>query len=486
MPQNVPPPDGPRPLGRAVPRSRRPPPRAALAFLALVLAALLSACGGSGGIETKPFRTVVLEPATLQALAAYDGGDALLFEPPDRIDEFDGVITDSLPDQIDDLDVGDVLVAPPSEAAPHGLLRRVTRIVRGRTGVRVVTEQATLEDAVNGSDLDPGLYTMEVPIDLSAAEPLPRLGTLELRTGSGEAADDPFFASLPPDLYAARRDLLASDLDPAWSYPFYKKTACAKRSQRDAFPAGIEVDGGACVRAELALRIDVRIGVRWRWFVPVPTIDSFRASIRGQVDGSLALGVDTTETARVAIPYLNERILLGRLQTAPLVAWLGPIPVVTTPAIEFFLEVKGDVKISARLALDDWLDYETSMHAELGVLYRRGKGWRPIRSFDFTPDIDPDALRTPRLDASAVAEVNASMAAPNARAALYFYGLLGPAVSANATAGFTYRMEAGRPPRGSISTELGFVISVADRIPIVDLDRALRWSVRVWKKEHPL
>jgi len=44
--------------------------------------------------------------------------------------------------------VGDVIVAGPSEEAPYGLLRQVNSVVTEGGGVTLVTEQATLEDAI--------------------------------------------------------------------------------------------------------------------------------------------------------------------------------------------------------------------------------------------------------------------------------------------------------------------------------------------------
>jgi len=59
-------------------------------------------------------------------------------------------------DEVDQVEPGTVIVSPPTDKAPYGVLRKVDSITENPDGTATVeTSPATLAEAIAGSDLKP-------------------------------------------------------------------------------------------------------------------------------------------------------------------------------------------------------------------------------------------------------------------------------------------------------------------------------------------
>ena len=117
---------------------------------------------------TIPDTTEVLGETELSAIVDMTGdGEMITYEPLGALSN---------------VEIGDVIAAPVSQATPHGLFRKVTSKALTRDGnVVVTTESATLTDAIKSGDL---MFSKHfTPQDLSAPITLPNGITMESRSG---------------------------------------------------------------------------------------------------------------------------------------------------------------------------------------------------------------------------------------------------------------------------------------------------------------
>src|SRR5436190_12542219 len=126
-----------------------------------VVAVVVMACGGDSDPDyIIPSTTKCADAETKAALTAYDDVNGSL--------EF----TNST-GMLDSLSVGDILNSGPADAAPHGMLRKITSIDRSGGRVVLQTEEGTLGEAIQKGDF-------QITKVLSAADfpPNPKMAAL--------------------------------------------------------------------------------------------------------------------------------------------------------------------------------------------------------------------------------------------------------------------------------------------------------------------
>lgn len=296
---------------------------------------------------------------------------------------------------LQDLEVGDVVVSSPSEAAPYGYLRKVTAIRQESGEVIVETAQASLTEAIHeGSFQAEGKLT---PSDLAEARPLIEgvtLRTLDSRAGGLQTAD------VKGDGY---------DFEAAIDVTI------------DGNIGGGGVSGKGKVRIQGVLRFnagyDIGYGVEACWEIPPVCVDRFEAR----------LGIEQYSNLKVTGELegqLEREVELATYYFEPIVFWIGPVPVVLVPVIDAVVGANGEAKLNFSF------EAEESVQLLLGAKWTDpddgGRGWE-------------DLSRNNGVQGRAIDQnLDASMklrAYGKADAKLLFYGVAGP--------GFATRVGAG-------------------------------------------
>lgn len=217
-------------------------------------------------------------------------------------------------DEVDQVEPGTVIVSPPTDKAPYGVLRKVDSITENPDGTATVeTSPATLAEAIAGSDLKPEdiqqtSYTVPVNVSVLA---VPKAGA-------------PQNLTLPDYLTPES----AQQLAPQWDF-FPVDGGRCETPPPAAMPLGI-VNRSACIQLKLWMTVNVDIG--W-WFI-FPYLKGFGAWANGwaRVETSIAYNVQAPGLSQtVNLPGVSQTFLDTTGGVG--VFWIGPIPVVVTPKV---------------------------------------------------------------------------------------------------------------------------------------------------------
>jgi hypothetical protein len=220
-------------------------------------------------------------------------------------------------DEPDKLEVGEIIVSAPTPEVPNGFMQKISDVEYDADGNAIIkTTQATLMEVIAGSDLTEEQLkskTVSVPVQMMLRK-------------------------------------TTRDRQPRWEIlPYDSGLQCAGTPQN--FAGGF-VNAQACVR--VAFWIDVRIDIGWWWIFPY--LSGFGASANGMAEILASVKAGATASASVggSMP-LNQTIKLADLNSsatlqtsaAPIVFFIGPIPVVITPQLALSLGIRGNLFMNA-------------------------------------------------------------------------------------------------------------------------------------------
>jgi hypothetical protein len=347
-------------------------PRAILSFLIVTVAAMLAGRGpavshaadthylylpvtmGNTDEVTIPETTEVLTDATLQHLDSVSA-DGSVFRFDARTVE------------LENLDVGDVMVGNVSPAAPNGFLRKVTTVTVAGNNVTVITVPATLEDAVENGGFS--LSHTFTPADLTAAYFVDGVSLVNMPT---TRVADGFRISID--------DLVLHDED---------GNPATKSDQ-------IRADGEFEVSPGFDFDVDVRNRKLRELEVVMKATEVAEIEVHSEIEKQL----------------LDKEILIGHLQLGQFTAWIGYVPVVVTVDMPIYINLEGKVAIGLSLA-------RVTQTATLQAGVRYDGDWDPIGDFDNRFDFGQP-------DVKATLEFKAYI---NPTLRLRLYGVAGPYVA---------------------------------------------------------
>jgi hypothetical protein len=276
-----------------------------------------------------------------------------------------GELSSMKTDEPDKLEVGEIIVSAPAPEVPNGFMQKISDITYDANGDAIIkTTQATLVEVIAGSDLTPEQLkskTVSVPVEMM----------LQRTTRGGQ---------------------------PRWEIlPYDSGLQCVGSPQN--FAGGF-VTAQACVR--VAFWIDVRIDIGWWWIFPY--LSGFGSSANGMAEvlASVKAGATASVGAGASMP-INQTIKLADLNSsatmqtsaAPIVFWLGPIPVVITPRLALSLGVRGNLFLNASASVgirstipDFWVPLGTKNNpVSFGFYCTTGVSCNAINTFKESMDV---------------------------------------------------------------------------------------------------
>jgi len=297
-----------------------------------------------------PFTTVVIPISTTQYLESVS-------------DDFTFTFSHMTP-ELAALEPGDVMVADVSPAAPDGFLRKVKEVTTLCDKIVVVTEFATLEEAVQTAS-----------VQTSQALKPSQVATAQYADGVTMSAS--------PDGMGFEfnlEDLVLYDRDGD------------NRTKNDRITA----DG------KIALDIGADVGIQIDWF----QLKQFRFI------------ANATETSEISVKY-NYSLPITRtipinvsfIKFSPFTVMAGPVPVVIKPEMSLVLDLEGNVAV----AVTTGVSQEATLR--LGATYENGY-WSGIHEFNNKFEFNSPAIE---LSGSVMVGINPELT-------LKLYGVAGPYV----------------------------------------------------------
>jgi hypothetical protein len=298
-----------------------------------------------------PETTVVLTQTTTQYLSGISEDGAVL------------TFTQSTP-ALADLVPGDIIVGDVTTNSPYGFLRKVVSISSIEGQIIVVTEQATLEEA----------------IESGAARFSHRLTPDQVQAGVHRQGIQLVGASaLDDDFYLELKDVVLYDHD---SNPNTKHDR---------------------ILANGSIRLE-------------PNFD-FSLVVKRFKLQELSFIVRAEETAKLAIeakaelPFIEEKAEIARYTFTPITVMIGPVPVVLVPVLTINVGIDGSVYVGLRSEVTQ------EIILKAGLRYA-DEMWRVVKDFSnqFNYSDPPTLQPTMGVEAEAYAE---------AQLALKLYGVAG-------------------------------------------------------------
>jgi hypothetical protein len=393
------------------------------AAVALVAVLVVACSTGPTVLEPiVPDTTRVADAATLAALRSFDPTTGEL-----RFDQETQALRD--------LRLDDVLVAEPTEAAPHGLLRRVHGIRYEGTEVVVATSQASITDAIYQGEVDAtGVFT--------AADMLEP--TVYLDGVTVTAIDDPG----PVRLADRMRD---------GDFRLSDEAATSQVGIGDGYTFHIGLDEvlldvnveGVRVRMQLTGEIYFNAGygvgltVRPCFEVPPVCLRRFEASIG--VEQRAAIRVTGSATAALGV---ERRV--ATIPFAPIFLFVGPVPVIFVPSVDVYVGGSGEVRLQFSYGVTE------RFAARIGARWTSSAGWQDITEFGLA------------VDAYDHIDVNATFRARiyvKPEGSLTLYGVVGPALTL--VAGIDIDAAVPRDPVWRIRPFLTGAIAFVMHVPVL-------------------
>jgi hypothetical protein len=309
-------------------------------FIVPALFTLLTACATSPappspGEPPSPGanqHTQVLTASSRALLTSYDPASGTM-----TYGAGDGALTALVP--------GDIVAAEPSPAAPYGYLRKVTSVNVSEGVVKLETQQASLDEAVDTGTLT---ASREITVaDLSG--PVITAPGVTFSSGSGLTTQQ-----IRPQATAAK------------SFNFTFDNVLFDGSTPGTSDGQVRVNGTMNVAMRLNLNADIR----------APTgLDSLLASVT--LDEHSQLAFNSKFTGRV-----SREVSIGSASFNAFTFFIAGVPVTVSPSINFVLATDGTV--SAKLNLRAVHDF----HAEVGASYTAANGWKNLNGLtnNFTTD----------------------------------------------------------------------------------------------------
>ena len=268
--------------------------------------------------------------------------------------------------ELEQVDVGDIIVSDVSSVDPDGYFRKVAGIAPQGSGVVFTTVPATLEESIQ----DGTSFLMETmqPSQVKSMVALDGVSMLESDINS------------PLTFYFQVEDVVIYDED-------------GNPSTTDD---QVKADGSIEFEMEFIFYLDMQ-GSQVRRF-SLTNENTLR---------------DTLEIyAETELSSLEGEAILTEMRFSPITLWVGPLPIVYVPKLDLVVGVDGSVKVG----ISTEVSHEFTMRA--GVQYRYSSGWSPIAEVSDTYTwVPPHLTFEMTLKGYYGARFN-----------LYLYGIAGPYV----------------------------------------------------------
>ncbi|PYE54120.1 Ig-like domain-containing protein [Deinococcus yavapaiensis] len=338
--------------------------------LLLPFLSLLVACGG-GGTSTPPPtepvavpkvdpQTRVTDAETRAALTSLTFDNATLCQPTDsafprtatqnklvdvRTTPFtrcQGHFTFSKSTPLlSSLQAGNILVGQPGPGAPYGYLQRVKSVSTSGATVTVLTEQASLDEALIEGEFDRN-ETL-TPSDLASLSLAPGVSASGLRAQSAPSSTLGAQTVLGPlDSYSLTIDKVLFDVDGNSS------TTTDQVRLKGSF--NLATDSG------------ITMGLKWKKILGVPIYPN-------GVTFRMAYGFNQSANVRVEAELetsIDKEVELAKYTFSPITFFVGPVPVVLIPTVQVTSDLKGNVKAKMTFGASE------SITARAGFEYNDG------------------------------------------------------------------------------------------------------------------
>lgn len=258
--------------------------------------------------------TRVLDAETRQALQSYDPATGML-------------VFDTRTPLLDDLEPGNVLVSEPAMAIPNGLLRTVSSIERVGPQTLIATDSAGLDDVFEQFSLDEA-YDLSMRLeDVSMLIDDPGI-SVDLLAGQG----------LQPDSLSFSFDEVLFDQD--------------GRGETTGDQLRVNGSVSVSIHPELTAKLDIR----WQMVCIGVRVWGRCAGIYTKLPVGLSVyffsGVTVNQNSELDVRGNVEvdrdwRVPIARQNFAPTTFWVGPVPVVITHSLTYFLD--ANLNITAEL-----------------------------------------------------------------------------------------------------------------------------------------
>ncbi len=268
--------------------------------------------------------------------------------------------------ELEQVDVGDIIVSDVSSVDPDGYFRRVSGVAPQESGVLINTISATLEESIQ----DGTSFLME------SLQPT-QVNSMVALNGVSMVESD---INTPLTFYFEVEDVVLYDDD------------------------GNPSTTNDQIRANGSIEFDME----FIFYLDMQGFQVRRFSMTNE--NSLK---DTLEIfAEIELLSLEEEAILAEMYFSPITFMIGPVPIVFVPKLDLVVGVDGSVKVG----ISTEVSHEFSMRA--GVQYRYSSGWSPIAEITDTYTwIPPHLTFEMTLKGYFGARFN-----------LYLYGLAGPYV----------------------------------------------------------
>lgn len=311
---------------------------------------------------SQDFEVLILNPVINDNVGVLTDTSNQYLDP----EQFDGIVFTftQTTNELDQLEIGDIMVSEGYETAPDGYLRRVTDISNSEDSVIVTTVPATLEEAIQ----DGSMYihqTMD-PTEAILVEALPGV---EMRP--------------------------ASDRD-AKTFIFYLNDVVIEDFDGNPFTEDDQVKLNGTIEFESEYEFYINIDDSELKNFTFADVNTFRKTVE--------VGWWIEEN------YLDKEKVLATYKLPKYTQWIGGIPVSVRPIIEIVCGIDGSVKVGIATSVSS----ELSMR--VGVAYNNPGGWSPIN--DLLYEFKFNGIE-PKLEASIKAY-------GGARINLFLFGLAGP------------------------------------------------------------
>lgn len=265
----------------------------------------------------------IVVPPTTKVLTG-ESGSCLQSVSPDGTELVFGCVTQ----QLASVQPGEIIVCGITQATPNGLLRRVLEVRAGPDQITLVTEPASLQDAIESG-------TISLSRTLTPGEVI---STQQMRPLAQMAPA----AGIDVDKFSWSIDEVLYDLD------------------GNPSTTGDQIKAHGSLEAKIRFDFDVRI----HWFSLEHV--AFTESLQENAEIKLFTTLPAWE--------VEKEYTIAEHSFAPLTVWAGAVPIVFVPKIGLEVGVKGE----AHASVESSITQDATLRA--GLSYDSGT-WTPIKEF---------------------------------------------------------------------------------------------------------